>query len=146
MKLTKTTKSEREWGLAQFETLSRLIEEGKWEYSISKLRADFEAYKAFTWVETHPVLAGILILLCIPIGFIPIILWVLVVSIQKPARERYEVALGKLKHGKSFGAEARSEQKSTLAEITQLHELLKSGALTQEEFDQQKKQILRRAS
>lgn len=142
---TRTTKDERDWGLAQYEVLSRLIDEGKWEYSISKLRADFQAYQQFTWFEIHPILTVLIFLLCFPIGFIPVILLAIVLSMQKPARERYEVALGKLKHGKSFGTStASSSQTVNLSEeISKLHELLKSGALTQAEFDEQKKRLLK---
>lgn len=142
---TRTTKEERDWGLAQYETLCRLIDEGKWEYSISKLRADFQAYQQFTWFEIHPVLTVLIFLLCFPIGFIPVILLAIVLSMQKPARERYEVALGKLKHGKSFSTSTTTPSQTTSLpeEISKLHELLKSGALTQAEFDEQKKRLLK---
>lgn len=146
MSRLKTTKAEREWAIAQYNVLCRMIDEGKWEYSKSKLHADCEAYKMFTWWEVHPVLTALFFLLCLPIGFIPAILFVLVAMIQKPARERYEVALGKLKHGKPFQAQSAPAPTSSTTEIGKLHELLKSGALTQDEFESEKKKILGKAS
>lgn len=139
----KTTKEERDWGISQYPTLCKLIDEGKWEYSKAKLHTDCEAYKLFTWIEIHPVLSVILFLLCFPFGFIPAIFFILVLAIQKPARERYEVALGKLKHGKSFQVQSNSTPSSSATEIAKLHDLLKSGALTQEEFEQEKKKLLK---
>lgn len=153
---TRITKEERAWGLAQHETLSRLINEGKWEYSLSKLQADFQVYRMYTWIEVHPFWAALILLFYIilfsPMGFLSAmivgILFAIAVSIQRQARERYEVALGKLKHGKSFGAgisrelEMNKEPKDRSEDVKKLYDLFKSGALTQAEFESEKKRIL----
>lgn len=106
----------------------------------AKLHADHEVFKIFTWW------AVLFFLLCLPIVFIPAILFVLVAGIQKPARERYEVALGKLKHGRSFQVHVTTIFSSSATEITKLHELLKSGALAQDEFESEKKKHLSRSA
>jgi hypothetical protein len=143
----KLTNGSREWGLAQLDVLARLINEGKWDYSISKLKQEHGAYSFFTWTEVHPVLSVILFLLLVPLGFIPAILYAIVLIMMKPGREQYEVHLTKLKNGRLIQEPNKVSVTSASMsdEIGKLHALFKSGALTQEEFDQEKTKILKKA-
>ena len=140
------TNEERAWGLAQLPTLESFISDGKWEYSISKLKQEHGAYSFFTWTEVHPFLSVVLFLLFIPLGFIPAILYAILLMMMKPGREQYEVHLVKLKNGHFEKVSEKSPVASNTGELVKLHELLKAGALTQEEFETEKKKILGRVA
>ncbi len=148
MSRVKTTEAERVWGIAKYDELCRLIDEGKWDYSKSKLKTDFEGFKAMTWWELHPVAMFFILIGGLLAGFIPLIFLMIAAFINKPARERYEVALGKLKHNRSFQTQGQvvATPTGSSSEVAKLHDLLKSGALTQEEFDSEKKKILGKAA
>lgn len=98
----KITSAERELGISQYPKLQEAIETGAWEYSQSKLKADFDAFKFTTWVQVHPFLTAIVFLFCCLLGGIPAIIFVGLLLLQKSGRQRYEVALQKLKHGNFF--------------------------------------------
>lgn len=94
----KITAEERNLAISKYVLLLESINSGAWEYSPSKLKADLDAFKTTTWVQVHPLLAIIIFFIAFLLGVIPAIGFVATLLISKPGRERYEVAVLKLKN------------------------------------------------
>ena len=135
------TNAEREWGLSQYHKLSGMIENGAWDHSKTKLKNELAAYKMSSWCELHPVWSALIFLCLFPLGFIPAILLALVVASQRAGREKYEVHLVKLKHGKPMhGGEVAVT--SPADEIRKLHKLKQEGVLSEDEFLKAKQRLV----
>lgn len=93
----KISTKERDLAISKYSLLLQAIESGSYEYSPAKLKADLDAYKLTTWVQIHPILTALIFLACCLLGGIPAIIFVAILFLQKAGRERYEVALLKLK-------------------------------------------------
>ncbi|MBX7232043.1 MAG: hypothetical protein K1X29_08150 [Bdellovibrionales bacterium] len=96
----KITAQQRSQGVASVNALLTAIDDGKWPYSKSKLRSDFQGFKFHTWVELHPIQTAILVVAGFCLGLFPGIGLIVGIAVSKPARERYEQHLSMLKNGK----------------------------------------------
>ncbi len=98
----KISSEERDVAIGQYPKLQNAIESGSWEYSPSKLKSDFDAFRFTTWVQVHPFLTALIFVTSLAMGGIPAIVFIILLVTQKAGRERYEVALHKLKHNQGF--------------------------------------------
>ncbi|HAG27416.1 TPA: hypothetical protein DCG61_01370 [Patescibacteria group bacterium] len=96
----KLSKQERNHIIGQFPALLNAIENGQWDYSKSKLKSDFEAYRFTTWFQANPILAIGPFLLGCALGFIPAVILVACLIFGKSGRERFELAVQQLKNGR----------------------------------------------
>lgn len=95
----KITAAERIRAISKYPQLQQAIESGAWEYSPSKLKADLEAYTLTTWVQVHPFLTMIIFIAAFLLGMIGAVIFMAVLFFSKSGRERYELAILKLKNG-----------------------------------------------
>lgn len=98
--LFKLTDAQRNQRIAAVDVLVRSIDEGKWSYSKSKLRSDFQGYRFHTWTELNPGITGILVVVGLFLGLFPAIGFIISINVAKAGRERYEQHLSQFKDGK----------------------------------------------
>jgi hypothetical protein len=149
-KRKRITTEERNEALAAHDKLQGYIAKGEWEYSESQLRREFDCFRQLTWMEVHPTMVVVLILLFLPLGFIPVILYaILMVTFQK-SRENYEKLLLQLKNNTLIKAKQEattvSSSSTFVEEIGKLAELHKSGALNDDEFSTAKANIIKKSA
>jgi hypothetical protein len=96
------TNLERNGNLSQYTVLSQAISEGKWDYSPSKLRQEFQAYQFLTWFEVHHVTAKVTFIFLILAGLLPMVVIGVALAVQRAPRERFAEHLVKLKNNRLF--------------------------------------------
>jgi hypothetical protein len=156
----KLTEEERNWGIDQYKFLESIIIKGYNNYSLSALKSDYNGWKAFSLIVCNKFVYVLLIVFVIVpvsmfLAFIPLIFALIYLSYIEKKYKKYKSALdliktGKLEAYKNSPAESDVSSiekiKNTAADdvdaIAKLYELLKMGAITQEEFDEKKKKIL----
>ena len=147
--MTAVTKPSNEYcrlGVFRDEVLANLVKQGNWKYSFSKLNSDLEVYKTFTWIAVHPILDLLMAILCIAVGFITANVLALISIVGGLAREGHEVGNWRLKHDRSFESPSNSLSASSTTKNSNLHELLRVGAFTQEGFDVEQSKVLKQES
>lgn len=145
------TVEERNEALAAHDKLQEYIAKGEWEYSESQLRREFDCFRQLTWMEVHPTMVVVLILLFLPLGFIPVILYAILMMTFQKSRENYEKLLFQLKNNtlikpKQETPTSVSSSSTFVEEIGKLAELHKSGALNDEEFSSAKANVLKKSA
>lgn len=158
----KLTEEERSWGLDQYPVLVNMISKGYNTYSPSALKSDFDGWKICSWIVCNKFIYFLLVLFVvapigIALGFIPIIIYVVIMYFTEKKYDKYKEALGLIKSGaldsyinssmtntnsEPLVKEMSSSPKDDVEAISKLFELLKMGAITQEEFDEKKQKIL----
>ena len=158
----KLTEQERNWGIDQYQVLVDLIAKGYNDYSLSALNSDFSGWKITSWTVSNKILYILLVVFVIApissiLGFVPLVILMVYMHFNDKKYEKYRDALNLIKSGK-LDSYINSSKKNTTSnlEITEnnsnvkddaealskLFELLKMGAITQEEFDTKKQKIL----
>ena len=93
------TAEERAEAIAKYPLLLEAIKSGNWEYSPSKLKADYDAFAFTTWVQVHPILTTIIFIIGCVLGTVPAIIFAALLIFQKAGKERYELSVIKLRNG-----------------------------------------------
>ena len=152
------TVEETNWAIDQYSTLQTLIKSGRWNYSSNQLEKDFQQYKFLSWCVAYKWVYLLIILVII---FTIILIWafVLLAIYQfycKSGFVNYKKATDLLKlhelvdESISPADDSNIYQTQSLTNdidaISKLFELMNAGALTQEEFEIQKKNILQKNS
>ena len=144
--------------LVRFERLVKevtpAIEQGKTQFTNTQFSTSVNYCRGYLrqshFIRTHPILSVILLLCMIPMGFIPLIVYFIYLAVIFSSVSKMEAVFMAFYNGSLLVANPKASAVTPAGDFTnqlsKLHELLKSGALTQAEFDQQKKQILERAS
>ena len=156
--LEKITEEERNWAIDQYPILEGYIDAGQWSYSRSALEKDFQGWKFVSWAATNKFLYILIVLVIVSFSlftmFIPLVIAVVLQYMSEKKAENYKGIINKHKSGSLFNIQdtnpvnnfqqnaPKSYTSSSSDELSKLFDLLKAGAITQEEFDAQKKRIL----
>jgi hypothetical protein len=149
----KITEEERNWAIDQYPVLEGHISTGRWSYSRSALEKDFSGWKYISWAATNKFLYFLILIVCFSFSFftlfIPMIIILIIQSMSIKKYENYKEIINKLKAGTLLNIQNENSIKpfekninNPSEDLAKLFELLKAGAITQEEYDVQKKKIL----
>lgn len=129
--------------------VQEVINKGETRYSSLEAKGMLSSLKLFAALSyfstRHPVLFGLFILSCLPLGFIPFIIFIMVQAVHFRFASKAEVAVNQYLNG-TLTNNKKVEANSSVGlsdELKKLLDLKQSGALSEQEFSALKERLIK---
>jgi hypothetical protein len=110
--------------------------------SLTRQKANYNGTLKTIYLTKKSKLFPLIILLCIPLGFIPLILYAIIGAIVYQGATKYEELLNRFMAGKLGDQNVAKASGGLSNELNQLMDLKAKGALSEEEFQKAKSKLL----
>lgn len=129
--------------------IGSMVEQGKTKYTSTQFYSWLGFARDFLWnlqlIQKYPIRFCIFAVLTVPMGLIPLVIFAAYLLLLWHGTSRLEMVLMEFYNGTLLALKSASTLPTAsgkVDDLQKLHELLKVGAITQAEFDAEKKRIL----